>query len=122
MTTITPSTTFDASALKRAIESRDAAALLELYTDDAEVDLVDAENPPSSPRRVRGKTALAEAFADVYGRDMTHAVGPVSVDPNAVGYRVRCAYPDGLQVLCIASAELRDGRIARETCVQAWDS
>jgi ketosteroid isomerase-like protein len=122
MTAITSSTTFDASALKRAIESRDVTALLELYADDAEVELVDAENPPSSPRRVRGKAQLSEVLGDVYGRDMTHAVGPVSVDSDSIGYRVRCSYPDGLQVLCIAAAELRDGRIARETCVQAWDA
>jgi ketosteroid isomerase-like protein len=122
MTTITPSTTFDAGALKHAIEHRDAAALLELYADDAEVELVDAQNPPSSPRRVRGKAALAEVFADVYGRTMTHAVGPVSVDEDSLGYRVRCEYPDGLKVVCISAAELRDGRIARETCVQAWDA
>src|SRR3954447_330528 len=122
MTTITPSTTFDTGSLKRAIERRDAAALLELYAEDAEGELVDAETPPSSPRRVRGKDALRKVFADVYGRDMTHAVGPVSVGSDSLGYRVRCQYPDGLQVVCIAAAELRDGRIARETCVQAWDS
>src|SRR4051812_45715995 len=122
MTTITPTTTtFDASALKRAIESRDAGALLELYTDDAEVQLVDQQNPPSKPRRVQGKGALREVFADVYGRDMTHAVGPIAAGPDSLGYRVQCTYPDGLKVVCVASAELRDGRIANETCVQAWD-
>jgi ketosteroid isomerase-like protein len=121
MTTITPSTTFDAGALKQAIESRDAGALLDLYRDDAEIELVDAENPPSSPRRVRGKAQLRELFADVYGRDMVHAVAPVAAGPDSVGYRVRCEYPDGLKVVCISAAELRDGRIARETCVQAWD-
>ena len=122
MTTITSHTTFDASALKRSIESRDASALLELYADDAEVELVDQQNPPSNPRRVSGKAALREVFADVYGREMTHSVGPVTAGPDSLGYRVRCTYPDGVRVLCISSAELRDGRIVSETCVQAWDA
>src|SRR3954468_4256551 len=122
MTTTASHTTFDAGALKQAIEARDATALLGLYADDAEVELVDQQNPPSRPRRVQGKAALSEVFADVYGRDMTHAVGPVAANGDTLGYRVRCTYPDGLRVVCIAAAELRDGRIVRETCVQAWDA
>src|SRR3954451_22310817 len=121
-TTPTISPTFDGAALKAAIEARDAAGLLELYADDAVIELVDRENPPSSPRRVAGKAALREAFEDVYGRDMTHEVGPVVVDGGHLAYAVRCRYGDGTRVLCISAAELRDGRIAHETGVQAWDA
>jgi ketosteroid isomerase-like protein len=119
-TTIT--STFDAGALRTAIESRDAAALADLYTDDCVVELADAQDPPSAPKRVAGKTALRAVFEDVYGRDMTHEVGPVAVGADAVGYTVTCAYPDGKKVLCAGVAQLRDGKIARETGVQAWDS
>ena len=118
----TSTITFDAAALKAAIESRDAAALLDLYADDAEVEIADAEHGPSSPLRAKGKDALRAVFADVYGREITHSVGPVAVSGDSLGYVVRCTYPDGIRVLCAAGAELRDGRIARETCVQAWDS
>jgi ketosteroid isomerase-like protein len=121
-TTTSPTTTFDAAALKRAIENRDAEALLGLYADDAVVEVADHEHPPAAPSRAAGKDALRAVFADVYGRDMTHRVGPIAVDGESVGYIVRCAYPDGTRVLCSAVAELRDGRIARETGVQAWDS
>jgi hypothetical protein len=119
MSTTTP-ITLDA-ALKAAIEGRDAAALLDLYADDAEVEIADAEHPPSAPRRISGKEALRALFEDVYGRDMTHAVGPVAVGPDRLGYLVRCAYADGTRVLCAAAATLRGGRIVRETAVQAWD-
>ena len=65
---------------------------------------------------------LRAMFEDVYGRDMTHEVGPVAVGPDSVGYAVRCTYGDGTKVLCVSAAQLRDGRIARETIVQSWDS
>ena len=31
------------------------------------------------------------------------------------------AYPDGTKVLCVAMADLKGGKIARQTIVQAWD-
>jgi ketosteroid isomerase-like protein len=121
-TTTNHTTTFDAAALTAAIEARDAGALIELYADDAVIELTDAEHPPSSPIRVEGRDAIRAVFDDVYRREMTHAVGPVAVGGDRLGYVVRCRYPDGLEVLCSAVSELRDGRIARETVVQAWDS
>ncbi|MGO9684493.1 MAG: hypothetical protein ACLP0B_04380 [Steroidobacteraceae bacterium] len=32
-----------------------------------------------------------------------------------------CAYPDGTKVFCSAMIELKGGKIARQTVVQAWD-
>jgi ketosteroid isomerase-like protein len=122
MTTTTASTTFDAAALKAAIEGRDAPAVLALYADDAAIEMVDRENPPSTPQRVEGRGALRELFEDVYGRDLTHAVEPVVVEGDHVAYVVRCRYGDGTRVVCMAVAQLRDGRIARETVLQAWDA
>jgi len=119
-TTITP--TFDAAALRAAIEGRDPAALAELYTDDCVVEIADRANTPSRPKRVEGKAALRAVFDDLYSRDMTHRVGTVAVSADAVGYTVHCRYSGGTRVLCCGVAELRDGRIARETGVQAWDA
>ena len=118
---MTTTTTFDAAALRRGIEARDASALLDLYADDATIERVDAQNPPSAPARVVGRDAIGALLSDVFERDMTHHVETIAVGPDAVGYTVRCAYPDGTHVLCAAVAELRDGRIAREVGVQAWD-
>jgi ketosteroid isomerase-like protein len=120
MTTITP--TFDAAALRRGIEARDASALVDLYAEDAVIERVDARNPPSAPARLAGRDAIRGALEDVYARDMTHRVESVAVGADAVGYTVRCSYPDGTRVVCAAVAELRDGRIVREVGVQAWDS
>jgi hypothetical protein len=42
-------------------------------------------------------------------------VGTVAVGTDAIGYTIHCEYPDGTKVLCAGVAELRDGKIARET-------
>jgi ketosteroid isomerase-like protein len=121
MTTI-PSTSIDADAFRRAFSDRDADALLALYADDASVELVDHLNQPSTPRRIRGREELGAHLRDVFAREMTHAVDIVAVAADALGYVVRCTYPDGTKVVCAATAELRDGRIVREVGVQAWDA
>jgi ketosteroid isomerase-like protein len=121
MTTI-PSSTFDVAALRRAISTRDAGSVLALYADDASIELADSQNTPSRPRRIEGRDAIRAHLEDVYSRDMTHELDLVAASEDAVGYSVRCAYPDGTRVLCAAVAELRDGKIVREVGVQAWDA
>ncbi len=54
------------------IEERDAATLLGLYAEDAELHVVDRNDQPSHPKIIRGRAAIGEYFADVCGRDMTH--------------------------------------------------
>jgi ketosteroid isomerase-like protein len=118
----TTTSTFDAGALRRAFENHDAAGLLALYADDATVEVADPQNTPSRPLRLEGREAIRAHLEDVLAREMTHAVDVVAVGEDAVGYSLRCAYPDGTRVLCAATAQLRDGRIIREVGVQAWDA
>jgi ketosteroid isomerase-like protein len=120
--TTTTHTSIDGGALRRAVAGRDAEAIAALYADDATVEIVDAGNPPSAPLVLHGATEIAERLRDVYGREMTHEVDVVSVSPDALGFTVRCRYPDGGRVLCSSLSELRDGRIAKETILQVWDA
>lgn len=115
------STTFDLQRLARAIEERDAAGQLELYADDAEVTLVDRETPPGSPRVLHGKGEVRTWIEDVCGRDMTHHVGDQVLGEDRVAFTQACRYPDGAKVLCATVADLRDGKIARQVAVAAWD-
>jgi hypothetical protein len=117
----TASTPFDTAALRRGIEGRAPATLVALYHPDATIEIADAAHGPSAPLSVQGRDAIAVHLEDVYGRDMQHAVDIVAASPEAVGYTVRCAYPDGTIVRCVAVAELRDGLITREIGAQAWD-
>jgi SnoaL-like domain len=112
---------FDLDALRHGIEERDAARLIELYAEDAELRLVDHVNQPSSPRVVHGRTAIAEYLNDICGRDMTHRVEHLMTDGNTVSFTESCTYPSGSRVLCSATLDVDHGRITRELGVQAWD-
>lgn len=108
--------------IRTATESRDAAALAALYADDAEVSVVDRATPPSSPRVLHGKGEVVAYLEDTCSREMTHEVRDLVHGDERIAHTVRCRYPDGTRVLCMTVAELDgDGRIARQTIVQAWD-
>ena len=120
-TTTTTSQLFDAEALRRSIEERDAATLLGLYAEDAELHVVDRNDQPSHPKIIRGRQAIGEYFADVCGRDMTHSVERLVVDGAGAAFVQACQYPSGARVLCVAVLDLKDGLITRQYGVQAWD-
>ena len=113
--------TVSIAGLKRAIEGRNARALGGLYADDAVVHVIDRDNPPSRPRKLEGQRAISAYFDDVCGRDMTHKVESGVAAGNRLAFTQSCAYPDGAKVLCMAIVGLEDGKIARQTAIQAWD-
>jgi ketosteroid isomerase-like protein len=114
-------TSFDLSAFTRATEARDAAGQLAAYADDAELRTVDAAHGPSEPDVRRGRDAIGALLEDVCGRPMTHRVTDAVQEGDRVAFQVACRYDDGTRVLASTVARLRDGRIAEQTTVQAWD-
>ncbi|GAA0669376.1 nuclear transport factor 2 family protein [Kitasatospora atroaurantiaca] len=121
MSSMAAPTAFDTEALRRGIEGPDASALLTLYSDDAEIRMVDHQTQPSHPKVMHGRSAISEMLSDVYGREMTHKLESVLVDGDHVAFMESCEYPDGTRVLVTSVADLRDGRIVDQTSVQAWD-
>ena len=111
----------DGAAIKQAIEARDGKMLSGFYADDAVLSVIDRNNPPSKPREIRGRTAITTFWDDICGRAMTHRVDTAIVDGDKLAFSQACSYPDGMKVFCASMAELKDGRIARQTIVQAWD-
>lgn len=108
--------------LKRAIEGRDAKALIGLYADDALLRIIDHDNPPSKPRELRGRQAIAAYYDDVCGRAMTHHIEAGVSNGQELAFTQACTYPDGAKVFCAAMLEINNGKIVRQTAVQAWDS
>jgi hypothetical protein len=53
---------------------------------------------------------------------MTHEVERVVINGDSAGFSVRCVYPDGIRVLCVATAGISAGLIVRQLTAQAWDS
>jgi hypothetical protein len=119
MTTKTDAVT--GAALKRAIETRDGRMLTGFYADDAVLRVIDRNNPPSRPREVKGKSAIGTFWDDICSRMMTHKVDTSIVEGNRLAFTQACTHPDGAKVFCIATVELKNGRIAQQTVVQAWD-
>jgi hypothetical protein len=107
--------------IKQAIESRDGALLASFYADRASLRIIDRNNPPSKPREIKGKAAIATFWDDICSRAMTHLVETTVAEGNRLAFTQACAYPDGAKVFCLAMLEVEDGRIARQTVVQAWD-
>jgi hypothetical protein len=107
--------------LRRAIETRDARTLIDLYADDAVMRIIDRDNPPSRPRELKGKVAIGTFYDDICGRNMSHKLEASVVGDDRLAFTQSCAYPDGTRVFCSAMLELAGGKIARQTVVQAWD-
>src|SRR5207253_70785 len=80
MSTVRTASAFDVEALRRGVEERDAAALIGLYADGAELRLVDRQSQPGSPRTLRGRAQIAEYLEESCGRDMAHSLERVLVD------------------------------------------
>jgi len=109
------------AALKRAIETRDSLALTNFYANDAVLQIVDRNYPPSKPREVKGKIAIGIFWDDICCRAMTHNVETSITEGDELAFSQICTYPDGAKVLCLALCRLKSGKIARQTVVQAWD-
>lgn len=109
------------NTLHSAIESRDVDSMLGLYSDNAEMRVIDRDHPPSHPLELHGKQAIAGYLRDVYGREMSHSVIDEVVGRNNLSFSEDCQYPDGTRVFGNITLELDGGMIVRETEVQAWD-
>lgn len=114
-------TTVTGSAIKRAIETRDGRMLSSFYADDALLRVIDRNNPPSRPREVKGKPAISTFWDDICSRAMTHEVEVGASEGDRLAFTQSCRYPDGAKVFCMALIELKNGKIGRQTMVQAWD-
>lgn len=70
----TKATAVTGSAIKRAIETRDSRMLSGFYAENAQLNVIDRNNPPSRPRIVRGRAAISTFWDDICSRTMTHKV------------------------------------------------
>jgi ketosteroid isomerase-like protein len=121
MTVAAKSKSVTGAAIKRAIEGRDGRALASFYADDALVRIIDRNNPPSEPREIKGKSAITTFWDDICSRAMTHEVAQTIAEGDRLAFTQACTYPDGMKVYCVAMLDLKDGKIVRQTVVQAWD-
>ena len=74
--------------------------------------IIDQNNPPSRPQEFRGHDAIAAYFDDVCGRAMTHRADAGVADGDRLAFTQTCTYPDGKQVVCSATLQVADDKIA----------
>ena len=73
------------------------------------------------PREVKGRSAIGMFWDDICSRAMTHKVDTSIAEGSRLAFTQACTYPDGAKVFCLAVIELKGGKIAQQTVVQAWD-
>jgi len=114
---------FDVETLRRGIEGRDASTIRGLYAENAQMTLVDQRDQPSHPHEIAGAAAIGEFLDELCSREMEHHLDQIVVSPDGThaAYLETCRYPDGTKVLSTSMLDLRDGRIAAQTSLQAWD-
>jgi hypothetical protein len=104
-----------------AIEARDARLLGSLYHEDCEYVLINRNAPPSRPKILRGRPAVAAMWQEDCARDMAHRVEAIVADDDRIAWHLSCLYPDGTRVVAMGSAEIAGGLIRRETTIECWD-
>lgn len=113
---------FSTETLRQGIEGDQAANLLSLYADDAELRIVDRNTQPSNPRVLHGRSEIGELLEDVYSRDIkAHKLEKCIMQGDQVAYTESCEYSDGVRVFAESMITLRDGKIAEQIMLQAWD-
>jgi hypothetical protein len=114
--------TLSIPSLRRAVEGCDGRTLSGFYAADALLQIIDAADPPSRPREVKGQDAIAAYYDDVCGRAMTHRVAFGIAEGDRLAFTPDCTYPDGKRVFCSTTLETDHGKIVRQVAVQAWDA
>jgi ketosteroid isomerase-like protein len=114
--------TFDIHAVREHVAAGDVAAFAAHLTDDVVWSVIDQRTPPAAPAVLQGRAAVLEVLRSVVDRGIvTHVTdGFTAADRGAL--ELTCTYPTGEQVVEHALVEIRDGRIARWSGVQAWDA
>ncbi|MEU3018102.1 MULTISPECIES: nuclear transport factor 2 family protein [unclassified Nocardiopsis] len=112
---------FDIEVFRRAVEDGDTALLIRQFAEDADMETVDRRTPPSSPTVLHGRSSIEDQLRQVYSMDLEHEVLEYFTDGDRAAYTERCTYPDGLTVRSMSLLDLEDGRIVRQSMVQAWD-
>ena len=108
-------TKFDVDGLSYAVGARDARYQLALYADDAEVEIVDADDPTVPLRVLRGKSEIREWLDSMSSGAVRYQVIDAEAHQHDLRFTEECLYPDGTDLRYECQAELYRGQITRET-------
>jgi hypothetical protein len=112
---------FDLIELSRAIDAGDAETQIAAYADCAEVELIDSDNPPSSPHIVKGKDAIADWVRSNCQDNVTQRVVRAIDGDDGIAYTVAQVLRDGSHEIATTIAELRDGLVTQQQTILVRD-
>ncbi len=112
----------DFEALRHAIERCDPDLILGFYAEEANLSIVNAQAPRSSPFELCGKAEIAKHLRAAFGQKTSHRIQGEVVGEDRVTFREACEYPDGDRVLVETTLEVRDGKILRQEDVVTNDA
>jgi hypothetical protein len=114
--------TFDYVGFKHAFEAQDVEAWLSFYDDAAEWIEYRHSAPPKSPNVMRGKPEIGAFLKRVKESNLKLELGDEVIGPNRGAFCVTCTLPDNdRKIIENVIVHFRDGRIARQVDVEAWD-
>jgi hypothetical protein len=111
---------FDLNAFSRALEQRDVDYQLTRYAPDADIRIVDPNNPPAAPRTVSGAPAIHAWLLDASARDLDLRVTHLVDGGDRVAFTQCWHHDDGTEVVSTSTAELHNGSITTQHTIVAW--
>ena len=111
----------DFEALRLGIERCDPDLILDFYAENADLSIVNAEDPQRLPFELRGRAEIAKYLRATFGPESSHRVEREVVGDNRVTFWEVCEYPDGSRLWVETTLEVRDGKIVRQADVVAKD-
>ena len=101
--------TFDLDAFGHALEQRDPAYQLARYATDADIRVVDPDNPPAAARVMHGTPAIRTWLLASKGHDHDVEVTHLVDGGGRVAFTQRWHDHNGTAVLSTSTAELQNG-------------
>lgn len=111
---------FDLDAFSRALERRDTGYQLSCYAPQADIRIVDPDNPPLAPRVVRGADAIRIWLLAGKVRELDLRVTHQVDGGDRVAFTSRWHYQDGIEGQATSTAELEGGLITSQHTILVW--
>ena len=112
---------FDLEAFGRAIESQNTDAQLAAYAVDADLTVIDPDNPPSSPHVLSGKDAIATWLRGSCAANTEQRMARMIDGGDQIAYTVEQLNRDGTHEIATSMADIMDGLITAQQTVLVWD-
>jgi hypothetical protein len=113
--------TFDLQAFGRAIESQNTDAQLAAYAVNADLTVIDPDNPPSSPHVMSGTEAIATWLRGSCAANTVQRTARMIDGGGQIAYTVEQLNRDGTHEIATSTADISNGLITAQQTVLVWD-